>query len=142
MKLLTKLTVAGALVGALAAPLAAPAAVQAKPLQLTPKQKLHRVQPHKLPTHLTQRCLMPRVSIGREVRRLRHSGFYRVRFLGRKVFRPRCAQFLYFSACKRRIKYRVIVRYIKFRRFVIVQRVGHCLPFNPAPRPRLKRPGA
>lgn len=78
---------------------------------------------------LVQRCYWPRVSVGREKRRLRFAGYRNIRYVGRKIFRPRCALFLYFNACKGLTRYRVIVRYLNHRRYVIALNRGRCLGF-------------
>lgn len=134
------------LIVALAGAFLAPAAVtQAKPLHFAPAKRLKVVKraPHRAhrTPQLIRRCHMPRVSPRLEVRRLRHTGFRRVSYQGKKVFLPRCAQFLYFTACKRGLKFKVIVRYIRHSRYVITLRQGRCLAFNPAPPPS-RRPGA
>ncbi len=77
---------------------------------------------------LARRCVWPRVSIRLEMRRLRHAGYRNIHYVGRRVFRPRCALFVEFNACRGLTRYRVIVRYIRFQRFVIALNRGRCLP--------------
>jgi hypothetical protein len=91
------------------------------------------IRPQVARTHLVNRCLFPRVNIRGETVKLRLAGYSHVHYLNTKTFRPRCATFVYFSACKGGKRYKIIVRYIRGTRFVIVQRNGSCrhLPIGP-----------
>ncbi len=119
----TAVTVAAtaAATATLVAPSAAVAAPRGKAVQLKKHRRFHRPR-----LDLRARCVWPRISVRREYVKLRIAGFRHIRYQGRKTFRPRCAQFLYFSACKGPIRYRVIVRYIRFQRYVIAQPLGRC----------------
>jgi hypothetical protein len=87
--------------------------------------------------NLVARCPMPHLSVRREAFKLHLAGYRHIHFVRKTTFLPRCAQFLYYSACKGPYRYRVIVRYIKYTRFVITQRLGFCLYLR---KPVLKRP--
>ena len=78
------------------------------------------------PNRLVNRCAWPHTSIRRETRKLRFAGFRNVHYQSTQTFRPRCAKFLIFSACKRNLRYKVIVRFLNGTRYVIVQRNGFC----------------
>lgn len=128
-----------ALAGAFLAPAAA---TQAKPLRVMPAKHLKLIKKPNFAKKLVLRCHMPRVSVRWEHLRLRRAGFYLIRYQGRKVFLPRCAQFLYFTACKRGVRYRVIVRYIRHSRYVITLRQGRCFPYRPGLPRHYRAPGA
>ncbi len=74
-----------------------------------------------------RRCLMPTLDLSHEAARLGLAGYRKLSYQGRKTYASRCAQMLYFSACKGVGRYRVIVRYIRARRSVIAMRQGSCL---------------
>lgn len=73
-----------------------------------------------------RRCMWPRISVHQEKAKLSLAGYYKIKYVGTKVHLSRCAKFLYFSACKGITRYRLIVRYIKFQRYVIVGPQGKC----------------
>ena len=84
--------------------------------------------PQARPKHLTIRpnCGWPRIHVRWEYVKLGQAGYRKIRYIGTKVFLPRCAKFLYFSACNGHRKYKVIVRFIRSTRYVIALRQGHC----------------
>jgi len=118
MKTVIALALAGATLAAAGGVSAAPGAGNA--------EFKSPVRPHAGPNKLVNRCLWPRVSIRREARKLRFAGFRRIRYQSTRTFRPRCAKFVTFSACKQHRRYKVIVRFIRSTRYVIVQRNGFC----------------
>ena len=133
------------------APTAAVAAPKAKQLQVQ-KRQVQKLKAQKLRKRLpnlrraplvrrpgfqiARRCFWPRVSVRREIRRLRHSGYRYVRYLGRTTHLSRCALFVHFTACRGARRYKVTVRYIQNRRFILTQNRGFC--FRPGP--VLRRP--
>lgn len=118
MKTLIALALAGA---TLAAAGGASAAPNSGTVEF--KSPVHR---HVGPNRLVNRCAWPHTSVRRETRKLRIAGFRRVSYQGTKIYRPRCAKFLIFSACKRNLRYKVMVRFLNGRRYVIVLRNGFC----------------
>jgi hypothetical protein len=118
MKTLIALALAGATLAAAGGASAAPGAGNA--------EFKSPVRPHAGPNVLVNRCHLPRISVRREARKLRFAGFRRIRYQSTRTFRPRCAKFVIFSACKQHRRYKVIVRFIRGTRYVIVQRNGFC----------------
>jgi hypothetical protein len=117
-----------ATVAATVAPTAAVAAprhhlVQHRRLQIQRPPLIRR------PTfHPTRRCVLPRVSVRQEMNRLHLAGYRNIHYAGRTYYRPRCAMFIHFNACRGLTRYHVMVRYIHFRRFVIALNKGRCVP--------------
>jgi len=118
MKTLIALALAGATLAAAGGVSAAPGAGNA--------EFKSPVRPHVGPNRLTNRCVWPRTSIRRETRKLRFAGYRNVRYQSTRIFRPRCAKFLTFSACQGNKRYKLTVRFIGLTRYVIVQRAGFC----------------
>lgn len=128
------------------APTAALAAPKAQKYNAASKTRLLRHRSQRNPAlrrgpltrrpdfQIARRCFWPRVSIRHEIRRLRHGGYRQVRYLGRTTHQSRCALFVHFSACRGARRYKVIVRFLNNRRFVITQRRGLCLRSGPVPR--------
>lgn len=79
---------------------------------------------------IQRRCMWPRIHVRWEWVKLRYAGYRKIKYLGTKTFWPRCAKFLYFSACKGTYRYKVIVRYIRFQRYVIVLNKGYCFGYR------------
>lgn len=79
---------------------------------------------------LHRRCVWPRIHVRWEWVKLRHAGYRKIKYLGTKTFWPRCAKFFYFSACKGIYRYKVIVRYIRFQRYVIALNQGYCFGYR------------
>ena len=82
-----------------------------------------------------RRCLMPKLDLSNEAAKLGLQGYRQLSYQGRKSYASRCAQLLYFSACKGVSRYRVIVRYVRSKRSVVALRQGSCLVRLPG-RPR------
>lgn len=105
----------------------------------------HKIAPgahkHKtaVPNKLALRCKYKRLNLRFEISALHAAGYTRIKYQGVYVFRPRCAQFFKFSACKGGSRYNLRVRYIKgVNRFVIAQKVGICLVLIPNKKLKLK----
>lgn len=71
-------------------------------------------------------CMWPRFNMRWEYAKLSYAGFSKIKFVKKTTFLPRCAKFYYFTACKGIYRYTVIVRFIKFKRYVIVLKNGYC----------------
>jgi len=71
-------------------------------------------------------CMWPRISVNQEKAKLSLAGYNMTKYLKTETVMKRCAKFLYFSACQGVNRYQVIVRYIRFTRYVIVQPNGAC----------------
>ena len=92
-----------------------------------------------LRTPTARRCLMPKLDLSNEAARLGIVGYRKLSLQSRKSYQSRCAQLLYFSACKGVSRYRVIVRYIRSKRSVVALRQGSCLTrVNTAARRRIR----
>lgn len=78
-------------------------------------------------------CKWPRISINQEKAKLNLAGYSMVKYVKTKVHISRCAKFLYFSGCQGANRYRLIVRFIGFKRYVIVQPNGACLVIQKIP---------
>jgi hypothetical protein len=92
-----------------------------------------------LRTPIARRCLMPKLDLSNEAARLGLAGYTKLSLQSRKSYQSRCAQLLYFTACKGVSRYRVIVRYIRSKRSVVALRQGSCLVrVNTATRRRLR----
>lgn len=128
------------------APTAAIAAPKAQKYKAAAKTRLlrHRIQRNpalrrgpltrRPDFQIARRCFWPRVSIRHEIRRLRHGGYRQVRYLGRTTHQSRCALFVHFSACRGARRYKVTVRFLNNRRFVLTQNRGLCLRSGPVRR--------
>lgn len=75
---------------------------------------------------LVNRCHWPRISVRREIRKLRFAGYRNISYNGTHTFLPRCAKFLTFTACQGRKRFKLTVRFLHGTRYVIVQRNGFC----------------
>ena len=121
MKTLIALALAGATLAAASGASAVPNAGNA--------ELKSPARPHIGRTQLLNRCLWPRISVRREAMKLGLAGYRKVRYLNTRIFRPRCAKFLTFSACKGHKRYKLIVRFLHGTRYVIVQRNGICFHY-------------
>jgi hypothetical protein len=124
MKTMIALALAGATLAATGGALATPGTANA---ELANTQLKVTVSPQISRKRLVRRCIWPRTHARWEWVKVRQAGYRNVRYLGTKVFLPRCAKFYYFAACQGIKRYKIIVRYIRFSRYVIVLRNGYCL---------------
>ncbi len=121
MKTLIALALAGATLAATGGALATPGTATTE-VKLTKAPQISRKR-----LVIRRICIWPRTHARWEYVRVRHAGYSNVRYLGTKTFLPRCAKCYYFSACRGFKRYKIIVRYIRFSRYVIVLRNGYCL---------------
>jgi len=127
MKTLIAIAVAGATLASAGAAIAAPGT--ANPVIKSNVELAASARPQaRRNKHLTIRpyCGWPRIHVRWEWVKLHQAGYRKVRYQGTKVFLPRCAKFLYFSACHGIKRYKVIVRFIRSTRYVIALRQGYC----------------
>ncbi len=120
MKILIAIAVVGATLAAAGGAVADPGKLEARMIPVASPQA--PANKYAAPKH----CVWPRISVHQEKVKLSLAGYHKIKYLGKKIFLPRCAKFLYFSACKGVNRYRLIVRYIKFQRYVIAQPQGGC----------------
>jgi hypothetical protein len=129
-------------VAATVATAVAPTAAEAAPGNHYGQHRRLQVQRPPLvrrPRFHPRRCALPRVSVRREMNRLHAAGYRHVRYAGRNYYRPRCAMFINFNACRGVTRYRVKVRYIRSQRFVIALNNGSCvINYRPPERYRHK----
>ena len=128
--------------GATAAASAAGHALEAAPAKASVQVTDVQLARHSIrPVYTAGRCLLPRALLRvRHRNQLKRLGFHTVRYAGYFQVRHSCSQAIFFSACKRGIRYRADFRYRKGKLVSrSLYRAGHCprIPLGPN---KLKNP--